>query len=217
MFKISKNSIIFSYYKILNVLRFLLCFISIFIKSILFFKPSILFFFSEDGKELLASYCSDNVYLFSTRDNSQKTHFSDKTFNEECSENPTKNHTVPPFKRLRLRNDWSDTGPQARPQQDIEGSAENHLMNRMTELLTRWVNESLSEANREVRTELWGNFFEMNQSRENSRENDNDESNTSSSLAAYQNKCDENNKDCFCESFHVMPDDSEYFCFNFDL
>ena len=66
--------------------------------------------YSHDGLELIASFSSDNVYLWSTLD-------------EDCSEaapcnNPESKAAVSGStrsKRLRLRGDWSDTGPAARP------------------------------------------------------------------------------------------------------
>ena len=52
------------------------------------------------------------------------------------------NEIPPPMKRLRLRGDWSDTGPEARPgdQSSVEGGT---LMNRMSRMFTQWIDMSL--------------------------------------------------------------------------
>lgn len=46
-----------------------------------------------------------------------------------------------PLKRLRLRGDWSDTGPNARPESEA-ASTESTLMQRMSDLFVRWIEES---------------------------------------------------------------------------
>ncbi|MEQ2264737.1 hypothetical protein XENORESO_017973, partial [Xenotaenia resolanae] len=55
----------------------------------------------------------------------------------------------PPVKRLRLRGDWSDTGPRARPESERERDGEQSpnvsLMQRMSDMLSRWFEEA-SEA-----------------------------------------------------------------------
>ncbi|WAR06910.1 DCAF6-like protein, partial [Mya arenaria] len=75
----------------------------------------------------------------------------------------------PPVKRLRLRGDWSDTGPGARPErqtpggttseagqehQEATGSARSRVMNRMSDLLTRWLvtNMRSTQAQRDSQT-----------------------------------------------------------------
>ena len=55
--------------------------------------------------------------------------------------------SVPPAKKLRLRGDWSDTGPEARPDVDSEGGGgreRGHLMNRMSRMFAQWIDMSLS-------------------------------------------------------------------------
>ena len=54
--------------------------------------------------------------------------------------------SLPPLKRLRLRGDWSDTGPNARPEREQSGSQETNLMQRMSEIFTRWIEASLQSA-----------------------------------------------------------------------
>ena len=64
--------------------------------------------------------------------------------------------SVPPAKKLRLRGDWSDTGPEARPEVDSEGGEGGgeegggggreggRLMNRMSRMFAQWIDMSLN-------------------------------------------------------------------------
>ena len=59
---------------------------------------------------------------------------------------------VPAHKRIRLRGDWSDTGPEARPEDwesdPAQGEGRGSLMNRMSRLFERWMDiamDSVSE------------------------------------------------------------------------
>lgn len=55
----------------------------------------------------------------------------------------------PPMKRLRLRGDWSDTGPNARPECEVDsGNSENSFVQRMSGYLTRWIEDSLRSTHR---------------------------------------------------------------------
>ena len=60
----------------------------------------------------------------------------------------------PPVKRLRLRGDWSDTGPRARPESERERDGEQSpnvsLMQRMSDMLSRWFEEAseVAQSNR---------------------------------------------------------------------
>ena len=75
-----------------------------------------------------------------------------------AAENSDGNHTngflsdssaqLPPVKRLRLRGDWSDTGPTARPECDEERSSENSLMQRMSDMVTRYFETALARNTR---------------------------------------------------------------------
>ncbi|XP_017568403.1 DDB1- and CUL4-associated factor 6-like isoform X3 [Pygocentrus nattereri] len=95
--------------------------------------------YSADGQEVLASYSSDYVYLFDPKD--------DQASKLGLSEN--RRQEQPPVKRLRLRGDWSDTGPRARPESEREQTGESSsnmsLMQRMSGMLSRWFEEA-SEA-----------------------------------------------------------------------
>ena len=55
------------------------------------------------------------------------------------------------MKRLRLRGDWSDTGPNARPEGEETVSNEDSFVQRMSGYLTRWIEESIQEARRQRR------------------------------------------------------------------
>ena len=48
----------------------------------------------------------------------------------------------PAVKRIRLRGDWSDTVPEARPESQSEPVEGGSLMNRMSRMFARWVNMS---------------------------------------------------------------------------
>ncbi|XP_031625414.1 DDB1- and CUL4-associated factor 6-like [Contarinia nasturtii] len=100
--------------------------------------------FSQDECELLVSYSSDHLYLF----NIQKEGIDIRhSMVEKCKRSKTSNvDSPPPVRRLRLRGDWSDTGPDARPEREMSrlnnlGQARPQLqatiMHRMTEVLSR--------------------------------------------------------------------------------
>ena len=59
---------------------------------------------------------------------------------------------IPPVKRLRLRGDWSDTGPQARPETAEDNTPENNLMQRMSELFSRWIDDAMLTSLRSAST-----------------------------------------------------------------
>lgn len=97
--------------------------------------------YSPDETELLVSYSSDHLYLLNVTkegiDGMQQISEKNKRSNA---------NSPPPVRRLRLRGDWSDTGPQARPEREMGqrvtvGQARPQLqatiMHRMTEVLSR--------------------------------------------------------------------------------
>ena len=51
--------------------------------------------------------------------------------------------STPAVKRIRIRGDWSDTGPEARPENQSEPVQGGNLMNRMSRMFARWVDMSL--------------------------------------------------------------------------
>ncbi|XP_053310308.1 DDB1- and CUL4-associated factor 6 isoform X2 [Spea bombifrons] len=104
--------------------------------------------YSEDGQEVLVSYSSDYIYLFDPKDDKAKElkFPSVGQRREEVRQ--------PPVKRLRLRGDWSDTGPRARPEsereRDGDQSTNASLMQRMSDMLSRWFEEAseVAQSNR---------------------------------------------------------------------
>lgn len=115
--------------------------------------------FSDDETELLVSYSSDHLYLFDVNKPGINSGM-DRMKQRSKSANPkllasssTSSASAaapldspPPVRRLRLRGDWSDTGPEARPEREMAqrstvGQARPQLqatiMHRMTEVLSR--------------------------------------------------------------------------------
>ncbi|XP_053733192.1 DDB1- and CUL4-associated factor 6 isoform X1 [Synchiropus splendidus] len=95
--------------------------------------------YSEDGQEVLVSYSSDYIYLFDPKDDQAREL-------KGPSEERREELRQPPVKRLRLRGDWSDTGPRARPESERERDGEQSpnvsLMQRMSDMLSRWFEEA---------------------------------------------------------------------------
>lgn len=97
--------------------------------------------YSSDESELLVSYSSDHLYLFDVT----KEGINVKNPDESSKRTRAKIDSPPTVRRLRLRGDWSDTGPQARPEREAQrvmvGQARPQLqatiMHRMTEVLSR--------------------------------------------------------------------------------
>uniref|UniRef100_A0A8C5P6U1 DDB1 and CUL4 associated factor 6 n=1 Tax=Leptobrachium leishanense TaxID=445787 RepID=A0A8C5P6U1_9ANUR len=104
--------------------------------------------YSEDGQEVLVSYSSDYIYLFDPKDDQAKA--------LKCPSADQRREEMrqPPVKRLRLRGDWSDTGPRARPEsereRDGDQSTNASLMQRMSDMLSRWFEEAseVAQSNR---------------------------------------------------------------------
>lgn len=114
--------------------------------------------YSPDGEEMLVSYSSDYIYLFEVKDDCRK---EPKIFGAAVSEKDYGNEGTsklpggkPVMKRLRVRGDWSDTGPNARPESEMRDtlnistatgqqqsrSLHASLMQRMSDVLTRMFN-----------------------------------------------------------------------------
>ncbi|XP_077151584.1 DDB1- and CUL4-associated factor 6 isoform X3 [Ranitomeya variabilis] len=109
--------------------------------------------YSEDGEEVLVSYSSDYIYLFDPKDDQIKE-LKFSSSNQRCEE-----VRQPPLKRLRLRGDWSDTGPRSRPESERERDGDQvtnaSLMQRMSDMLSRWFEEA-SEVTRRGRNQNRG-------------------------------------------------------------
>ncbi|XP_072369919.1 DDB1- and CUL4-associated factor 6 isoform X3 [Scyliorhinus torazame] len=106
--------------------------------------------YSNDGQEILVSYSSDYIYLFDPNDDQGrelKLPSADERREPEIRQ--------PPVKRLRLRGDWSDTGPRARPESERERDGEQSpnvsLMQRMSDMLSRWFEEASENAQGNLR------------------------------------------------------------------
>ena len=93
------------------------------------------------------SYCADYVYLFTLRGSKQLRSTHDDDLEGGYSNGSNCHRNVPPLKRLRLRGDWSDTGPNARPESE-HPSPENSLMQRMSDMFARWLEESFRAGQR---------------------------------------------------------------------
>ncbi|XP_026519827.1 DDB1- and CUL4-associated factor 6 isoform X6 [Notechis scutatus] len=104
--------------------------------------------YSEDGQEILVSYSSDYIYLFDPKDDTARE------LKVPSAEERREELRQPPVKRLRLRGDWSDTGPRARPESEREREGEQSpnvsLMQRMSDMLSRWFEEAseVAQSNR---------------------------------------------------------------------
>ncbi|GBP03395.1 DDB1- and CUL4-associated factor 6 [Eumeta japonica] len=108
--------------------------------------------YSPDETELLVSYSSEYLYLFDLKHEGVKL---DDLSKGRCAANRG-NSPPPPMtaeqvtRRLRLRGDWSDTGPDARPERDPNGRVDvgqvrpqlqPNIMSRMTEVISRMLND----------------------------------------------------------------------------
>ncbi|CAL8400621.1 unnamed protein product [Boreogadus saida] len=93
--------------------------------------------YSPDGCQLLASYASDYLYLFDPRDDSGR-------LLKGLTQGPKCQPRQPSAKRLRLRGDWSDTGPLARPESERDGDSRSEvtLLQRISDMMSRWFEEA---------------------------------------------------------------------------
>ncbi|XP_056157262.1 DDB1- and CUL4-associated factor 6-like [Lampris incognitus] len=106
--------------------------------------------YSGDGREVLASYTSDYLYLFDPRDDTAREL---KGPSKDLKNEPRQ----PPVKRLRLRGDWSDTGPLARPESERErdggARSEVSLLQRISDMMSRWFEEASEAQSSRVRSQ----------------------------------------------------------------
>ncbi|KYM77255.1 DDB1- and CUL4-associated factor 6 [Atta colombica] len=112
--------------------------------------------YSPDGQDVLVSYSSDHLYLFSIKDQGNLQLRKDAT----TGKGKGKKHPLrspQPVRRLRLRGDWSDTGPDARPEREggrrtgteiaqARPVLHTSLMQRMTDVLSRMLNDPATRA-----------------------------------------------------------------------
>ncbi|KAJ8676672.1 hypothetical protein QAD02_012459 [Eretmocerus hayati] len=112
--------------------------------------------YSPDGQDVLVSYSSDHLYLFSMKEQ-LSTQLKKETSSRRARGKRFPPRSTQPVRRLRLRGDWSDTGPDARPER--EGGRHNgteiaqarpvlhtSLMQRMTDVLSRMLNDPATRA-----------------------------------------------------------------------
>ncbi|CAL1677521.1 unnamed protein product [Lasius platythorax] len=112
--------------------------------------------YSPDGQDVLVSYSSDHLYLFSTKDQGSLQLRKDATMGKgKGKKHPLRSSQ--PVRRLRLRGDWSDTGPDARPEREggrrsgteiaqARPMLHTSLMQRMTDVLSRMLNDPATRA-----------------------------------------------------------------------
>ncbi|XP_076373465.1 DDB1- and CUL4-associated factor 6-like isoform X3 [Tachypleus tridentatus] len=116
--------------------------------------------YSPDGQEMLVSYSSDYVYLFNVQgDNKSDVKVLSKSVEEKSSPSTgtraKSSISQSAMKRVRVRGDWSDTGPNARPESELRTEQQGQqqaqpehqphtlhasLMQRMSDVLTRMFN-----------------------------------------------------------------------------
>ncbi|XP_011864324.1 PREDICTED: DDB1- and CUL4-associated factor 6-like isoform X2 [Vollenhovia emeryi] len=112
--------------------------------------------YSPDGQDVLVSYSSDHLYLFSIKDQGSLQLRKDATMGKgKGKKHPLR--SPQPVRRLRLRGDWSDTGPDARPEREggrrsgteiaqARPMLHTSLMQRMTDVLSRMLNDPATRA-----------------------------------------------------------------------
>ncbi|KAL0108166.1 hypothetical protein PUN28_015037 [Cardiocondyla obscurior] len=112
--------------------------------------------YSPDGQDVLVSYSSDHLYLFSVKDQGSLQLRKDVTMGKgKGKKHPLR--SPQPVRRLRLRGDWSDTGPDARPEREggrrsgteiaqARPVLHTSLMQRMTDVLSRMLNDPATRA-----------------------------------------------------------------------
>ena len=84
--------------------------------------------YRPDGQEILVSYSSDYIYIFDPNENDETrtTKLYVGRRKQQKDEKPVvRDRSPPPMKRLRLRGDWSDTGPNARPENNSATNTAN--------------------------------------------------------------------------------------------
>lgn len=96
--------------------------------------------YSPNEQELLVSFSSEYLYLFDlTQDGIEQDSTPAMKGRRRRRESPKV------LRKLRLRGDWSDTGPEARPLSEVSAQSRPQLnsgiMNRMTGLLSRMLND----------------------------------------------------------------------------
>lgn len=109
--------------------------------------------YSPEESELLVSYSSEYLYLFDLRRDGvdvNELYEKGRTADVNSASPPPTLTAEQVTRRLRLRGDWSDTGPDARPENYPRGRVEigqvrpqlqANIMSRMTEVISRMLND----------------------------------------------------------------------------
>lgn len=142
--------------------------------------------YSRDEQELLVSFSSEYLYLFDVKSEGVESNGEMST----AKRSRRKRRESPKvLRKLRLRGDWSDTGPDARPLNEISAQSRPQLnsgiMNRMTGLLSRMLNDPRHRQSRNSSNsdESVEDGISMLFNNEESRHNpNNDEASTSSGV-----------------------------------
>ncbi|KZC08979.1 DDB1- and CUL4-associated factor 6 [Dufourea novaeangliae] len=112
--------------------------------------------YSPDGQDILASYSSDHIYLFNIK-NQGSVHLKKDIGVGKGEGKKQRSRSPLPVRKLRLRGDWSDTGPDARPEREGDRGSRRqiaqarpvlhtYLMQRMTAVLSRMLNDPVTRA-----------------------------------------------------------------------
>lgn len=115
--------------------------------------------YDSDGRDMLVSYSSDYLYLFNVQECSTNVKKPAKKLSAweklRAARGKRERISPPPVRRLRLRGDWSDTGPDARPERETTNTVgigqarpqlQGTLMQRMTDVLSRMLNDPMTRA-----------------------------------------------------------------------
>lgn len=105
--------------------------------------------YSRDERELLVSFSSEYLYLFDmTRDGITKEMIPPTGRRRRCKDSSSPKI----LRKLRLRGDWSDTGPESLFSSDSPAQSRpqlnSNIMHRMTNLLSRMLNDNPRHRNR---------------------------------------------------------------------
>ncbi|XP_022915906.1 DDB1- and CUL4-associated factor 6-like isoform X2 [Onthophagus taurus] len=113
--------------------------------------------YSADGHDMLVSYSCDHIYLFGLKDVSCTNLKRGPRIRCKSKNSNKREWKCPPtVRRLRLRGDWSDTGPDARPERENTSNPteisqarpqlHGSLMQRMTRVLSHMLNDPMTRA-----------------------------------------------------------------------
>jgi len=108
--------------------------------------------YNENETELLVSYSSEHLYLFNPAE--KGVDFKQSLGKKSA----TKKAGAPTARRLRIRGDWTDTGPESRPLQDTSRTEDSRqtplVVSRIAEVLSRILSSSnRNPAQNEIVTE----------------------------------------------------------------